>query len=154
MGVEEAHSLVALLTTPLDSSTQENDWLVGTVRNKVQQYGARLQGSVLDIGSSEDVYFDYVRCCVHALMTLKLELKLLVEQEQEAVGERVQSGPKLAADTLSIAQSKSAGSVVQMVVALGLLPNLLPGVGLAADKRSSYRQDMLRAVPERNVLEK
>ena len=85
-------------------------------------------------------------------MTLKLELKLLVEQEREAVGQ--QSGPKLAADTLSIAQSKSAGSVVQMVVALGLLPNLLPGVGLAADKRSSYLQDVLKAVPARSVLEK
>ena len=78
----------------------------------VQQYSARLQVSVLDIGSTDDIYFDYVRCYMHALMTLKLELRLMAEKEQETIGEEVQVGPKLAADALSITQAKSASSMV------------------------------------------
>jgi hypothetical protein len=30
--------------------------------------------------------------------------------------------------------------MVQMIVSLGLLPNLLPGIGLAPDKRSNFLQ--------------
>lgn len=152
--MEEAHALVSLLTAPLEQGTQEDNWLVGTVRAKVQEYGVRVQGGVtiLNLGS-EDVYFDYVRCCVHALMTLKFELKQLVEQEKSAVGTEVK-GPKLAADILSIAQAKAVGSLVQMVVALGILPNLLPGVGVPVDKRSDYLQSVMKSVPEKNILEK
>jgi len=157
MGLEEAHHLVTLLTSPLEQGVTENNWLVGTVRAKVQQYGARIQGgdALLCLGS-EDVYFDYVRCCIHALMTLKFELKLAVEKEINDSME-VEGGkkmPKLAADTLSIAQNKSVGSLVQMVVALGILPNLVPGVGLPLEKRSDYLQAVIKSVPERNILEK
>ena len=38
-------------------------------------------------------------------MTLKLELRLLAEREQEAMGKKVQAGPKLAPNALSIAQA-------------------------------------------------
>ena len=60
--------------------------------------------------------------------------------------ERLQLGPKLAVYTLSIAQAKSTGSVEQMLVALGLLPKILPGVGLAADQHSSAHSSMLMLV--------
>ena len=153
MGVEEAHSLVALLTAPLQEVGAElqADWLVGTIAAKVREYGARVQSLLgLDQG---DVYFNYVRCCVHALVNLKFELKQLAEQEKEVV---VVEGapPRLAPDTLSIGQSRAVGGLLQMVVALGLLPNLLPGVGLPVARRSAHLQAAVKAVPERSVFEK
>ena len=41
-----------------------------------------------------------------------------------------------------------------MTVALSLLPNLLPSIGLNVEKHSSYPQDALKAVPERSSLKK
>ena len=153
MGLKEAHALVGLLTTPLDNVTQDSNWLVGTIGAKVQQYGTKLQDGSTALGlGSNDVYFDYVRCCVHALMNLKFELKQLAEQEKEVLGGS--KGPKLAADALSISQTKSVSSLVQMVVALGVVPNLLPGVGLALEKRSEYLQLVMKSIPERSILEK
>ena len=55
-------------------------------KQTVQQHSARAQGSVLNIGTSDDSYIGYVHSSVR---TLKQELKLLVKQEQEAVGERL-----------------------------------------------------------------
>ena len=54
------------------------------------------------------------------------------------------SGPRLEADALSVAQQKSIGALVEMVVVLGILPNLLPGVGQPPDKRSQFLQDVLK----------
>ena len=56
------------------------------------------------------------------------QVDLKAHQERVAGAERLQSNPKLAADTLSIAQAKSASFAVQMVVAPGLLPKLLPNM--------------------------
>ena len=70
------------------------------------------------------------------------------------MGERLQLGPKLAAYTLSISQAKLASSLVQMTVALSLLPTLLPIVGLAANKHGSYPLDVMKAVPQRSALKK
>ena len=53
-------------------------------------------------------------------------------------------GARLDADSLSISQQKSVGSLVEMVVALGLLPNLVPGVGLQLHKRSDFLQSVLK----------
>ena len=46
----------------------------------MQQYSTRVQGSVLNIDSSDNAYLSHDMSCTHALMTLE-ELNLLVEQE-------------------------------------------------------------------------
>ena len=99
---------------------------------------------------SGDGSFDYVRCCVNALVNLKLELVNAVTEERETPSK----GARLDADSLSISQQKSVGSLVEMVVALGLLPNLVPGVGLQLHKRSDFLQSVLKDLPERKILEK
>ena len=48
-------------------------------KNIVQQYSARVQCFILNIGPSDHVYSDHVCCCTNTLMTIKMELKLLVE---------------------------------------------------------------------------
>ena len=103
---------------------------------------------------SDDVYFDFVRCCVHSLVNLRFELKQLAEQDKEAVEEKKTKEPRLAADALSIQQSKAVERVVEMVVALGVIPNLLPGVGQPIEKRSKHLQDTIKAVPVKSILEK
>ena len=76
-------------------------------KQTVQQQSARVQDSVLGIGSPDGAYFGHVLSCPHALKTLKHKLKLLLEQEREAVGE---------------------------TVALSLFPKLLPSLRLATTK--------------------
>ena len=53
-------------------------------------------------------------------------------------------GPKLEADALSISQQKSVTSLLEMLVVLGILPNLLPGVGIPVIKRSDFLQIMFK----------
>ena len=43
---------------------------------------------------------------------------------------------------------------MQMILALGVLPNLQPGVASPANKRSVFLQSVLEAVPDRTILEK
>ncbi len=50
------------------------------------------------------------------------------------------SGPKLEADALSISQQKSVCSILEMMIVLGVLPNFIPGVGVAVHKRSEFLQ--------------
>jgi len=153
MGATEAHALVAFLTAPPDNGVE--GWLVGAIKTKVKEYGARVPGGAQLIGlGSDDVYFDFVRCCVHSLVNLRFELKQLAEQDKEAVEEKKTKEPRLAADALSIQQSKAVERVVEMVVALGVIPNLLPGVGQPIEKRSKHLQDTIKAVPVKSILEK
>ena len=60
----------------------------------------------------------------------------------------------MAADALSIQQSKAVERVVEMVVALGVIPHLLPGVGPPLERRSKHLQDVIKAVPVKSILEK
>ena len=169
MGVSEAHALVAFLTAAPDNGGE--GWLVGAINNKVRfqqltrsklltifqvkEYGAKVPGGTQLIGlGSEDAYFDFVRCCVHSLVNLRFELKQLAEKEKEVVGEESKETAKLAADALSIQQTKAVERVVEMVVALGVVPNLLPGVGPPLDRRSKHLQDVIKAVPGKSILEK
>ncbi len=50
----------------------------------------------------------------------------------------------LEADALSISQQKSVSSLLEMILALGVLPNMLQGVGSPLHKRSQFLQLLLR----------
>jgi len=142
MGLGEAHSLVSLLLTPTDCpSNASTNWLKTILEQKVQEYSSKCG---LNLTPGPDTYFDYVRCCVNALINLKFELS------------NVSSAPdaKAEADLLSISQQKNVSGIIQMIVALGLLPNLVPGVGAPLDKRSVFLQTVINTVPERSILER
>jgi len=152
MGLSEAHTLVSLLVTPPEvpsSSHSDKNWFVSIISAKVQEYSSKCG---LGIALDSDIYFDYVRCCINALINLKFELTSLVGSSGTKDDE-VQ-GPKLEADALSIAQQKNVSDLVQMVVALGVLPNLLPGIGTPVDKRSVFLQSIIKSIPERSILER
>jgi len=148
MGLSEAHSLVSLLITPPEvpqNSNTEDNWFVSIVSAKVQEYSAKC-GVGIALGS--DIYFDYVRCCVNALINLKFELSSTTSSDKPA------TGPRLEPDTLSIGQQKNVSALVEMVLALGVLPNLLPGVGTPVEKRSLFLQTIIKAIPDRAILER
>jgi len=151
MGLTEAHSLVSLLMTPPvvpPNSNSDQNWFVSIISAKVQEYSSKCG---LGIALDSDIYFDYVRCCVNALINLKFELTSLPSSggNQDEV-----KGPKLEPDALSIAQQKNVSGLVQMVLALGILPNLLPGVGTPIDKRSVFLQTIIKTIPDRSILER
>jgi len=152
MSLAEAHALVSLLLTPPDiPSTSQNDktWFTTIISAKVQEYSMKC-GVNLSLGS--DIHFDYVRCCVNALINLKFELINANNRQEDDTNKS--SIPKLEADALSISQQKSVSGLVEMIVALGLLPNLLDGVGIPLEKRSSFLQSILTAIPERVIIER
>lgn len=148
MGLEEAHGLVALLLTPTDSppaaGRSDKTWLEQILAGKVAEYSS-LCG--LSLSPSKDTYFDYVRCCVNSLLNLRFELTNVATNSG---GDESRLEP----DTLSIGQQKAVLGLVQMILALGVLPNLQPGVASPASKRSVFLQAVLEAAPDRTILEK
>jgi len=146
--VSEAHSLVTLLITPPEvppNSKSDQSWFLSIISAKVQEYSTKCG---LGIALGSDIYFDYVRCCVNALINLKFELTSCVLAEQ------ANPPPKLGADVLSIGQQRNVSALVEMVLALGVLPNLLPGVGTSVEKRSVFLQTIIKAIPDRAILER
>jgi len=145
--------LVSLLLTPAEVPTNADkdlNWFASIISAKVQEYSSKC-GVGIALGS--DIYFDYVRCCVNALINLKFELTSIASSGgQEESGSA--SGPKLELDALSIVQQKNVSALVQMILALGVLPNLLPGVGTPVDKRSNFLKTVVQNIPERAILER
>jgi len=143
----KAHKLVALLVTPTAVQPGEpKTWFMNLLAQKTKDYEQAVDGT-LAVGTES--VFDYVRCCVHALVNLKLELvNALEEQKKEDL-----KGPKLDADTLSIAQQKNVNSILEMMIVLGILPNVLPGVGVAIHKRSDFLQLIIKDLPKLKILD-
>lgn len=141
--LSEAHDLISLLLGQTgDEKKHENLSLV--LQNKVAEYCAKVG---TNLGSEAgDVGFNFVRCSVHALINLRSQLKLAVEQNN------VSGGPP--PDTLSMTQTKASGDLLGMVVALGVLPNLLPGVGLPLEERSDKLINAASLSSSNSVLEK
>ena len=96
MGLEEAHGLVSLLLTPLETpakgSGSDNTWFQTIIARKVSEYSAQCG---LSLSPGTDTYFDYVRCCVNALINLRFELT-------KALGNSPSDERSLAADTLDL----------------------------------------------------
>ena len=147
MGLEEAHGLVSLLLTPTDSTPagrSDKTWLERILAGKVAEYSSKCG---LTLSPSKDTYFDYVRCCVNSLLNLRFELTNVATNSG---GDESRLEP----DTLSIGQQKAVLGLVQMILALGVLPNLQPGLASPPSKRSVFLQSVLAAAPERTILEK
>jgi len=149
----DAHSLVSLLITPPEvppNSNSDQNWFLSIISAKVQEYSSKC-GLGITLGS--DLYFDYVRCCVNALINLKFELAKSANNEPSP-SNAGPGTPKPEADMLSIGQQRNVSALVEMVLALGVLPNLLPGVGISVEKRSVFLQTILKTMPERQILER
>ena len=89
----------------------------------------KLNKEAININSDdENVRWAYVRHCLSLLRCLKDELC---------------QASKIGSDTghvdiLSIQKQQCVSSMIQLVVALGIVPSLLPGVGLPMAKRSKF----------------
>lgn len=94
---------------------------------------------------SENLYWLYLDHCISLLMLLK---NLLDTASKAAMPPQLRgpsqhsSAPPAPPSCLGALQQKTVQSLLQFVVALGINPNLLPGVGLALEQRT------LSPVPE------
>jgi hypothetical protein len=167
MGSEDslgkAHSLVSLLVAPTVVQTGEpKTWFLNLLTKKIQDYSQAVDGILMLAGTTvegehQQPMFDYVRCCVHALVNLKLELINAVDVAKKVappLTDAAIKGPRLEADALSISQQKSVSSILEMMIVLGVLPNLLPGVGVSVHKRSEFLQLIFKDLPKYSILEK
>lgn len=94
---------------------------------------------------SENLYWLFLDHCISLLMLLKnfLDTASTVEMPPQLQGSSQQSNaPPAPPACLGARQQKTVQSLLQFVVALGINPNLLPGVGLALERRT------VSAVPE------
>jgi len=153
MGVEElgrAHKLVSLLVTPTNTNPgSEKSWFLSILHAKNQEYIQAVESAVT---LQDDDAFDYVRCCINALINLKFQLINI--KEEEAKNKEEKKGPRLEADALSISQQKNIASLVELVLVLGILPNLIPGVGIPPGKRSQFLQHVIEGLPEKSIIER
>ena len=69
----------------------------------------------------------------HALAILEDIAKNLKETQES----------QISPDIFSVREQQSIGKVTQLIVSLGVLPSLIPGVGLPAEKRSRFMQRCL-----------
>ena len=88
-------------------------WLEQLLNEKLKAVGEN---------GATDVTWQYVKQCLNLLKELELALK---------------DTPDLDV-ALSIQQQQKVSSLMQMVIALGLVPFLLPGVGVPIEKRSKF----------------
>ena len=77
-------------------------------------------------GDPEDVRWEFVEASMAALERLKVALA----ESEASVGQK--------GAMLSVKAESEVSSLVQTTISLGLLPSLLPGVGLAPEKRSKW----------------
>eukprot|EP00088_Acartia_fossae_P066531 TRINITY_DN8255_c0_g1_i2.p1 TRINITY_DN8255_c0_g1~~TRINITY_DN8255_c0_g1_i2.p1 ORF type:complete len:1085 (-),score=304.99 TRINITY_DN8255_c0_g1_i2:578-3832(-) len=145
----KAHKLLGILVTPTAVQPGEpRTWFSSLLAQKTADYTQAVDGSLI-IGG--EPVFDYVRCCVHALVNLKLELVNALEAQKKQ--DSSVKGPKLEADALSIAQQKNVSSILEIMIVLGVLPNLIPGVGVPIHKRSEFLQIIFKDLPKLSMLE-
>ena len=133
-----------MLTPSETPPAADKDWFKNILESKVREYSSKC-GILINPG--QDCYFDYVRCCVNALINLRFELN-------NVATENTDDQKTVEPDILSIAQQKNVQALVQMILALGVLPNLIPGVGTPVSKRSAFLQTIIQTVPERSILER
>jgi len=169
-GLTEAHKNIKLLVTPTealtasDTTTTSNDWFENVLANKIQEYSNSCGYKIGDV-TTEDVKFTYVRNCINSLVNLRIELvkavkKADLDSKTSGAGDdddndvKKASKPSPAADIISISHQKDICSLVQMVVSLGILPNLIPGVGLALEKRSKFLQSIITGSSSSSDLKK
>jgi len=146
--LEEAHELINLLLGPLE--TTKKDGVTSHFKAKVSEYRDKTGGG---LEPCDDIHFDFVRCSIHALVNLKCQLKMSIESQEKDPESKEIKGNKPPADTLSISQSKAVSSLLQIVVAIGVYPNLIPGVAPPLDKRS---RELLESSgkSEKSILER
>ena len=58
------------------------------------------------------------------------------------------------AHSLSVGQEQHVSSLIQLVFALGVVPSLLPGIGLPVEKRSKFYNLVVPKEPQENSVEK
>ena len=114
------------------------DWLDNLLKEKLN--GAKI-GDAL-----EDVRWSYVAHCLKLLSDLKSSLL-----EVSQIGHDDKTKPPL--DTLSVSQQQNVSSMIQLVIALGIVPSLIPGVGIPIEKRSKFYEIVMRSHDSKSVEE-
>ena len=94
--------------------------------------------------AEEDVPWAFAQECFLLLLTLARHLSTqlaLFEQtlpSPAANQHTPEAAPPLPPDVLSVSQQKTLGAALQFTVSLGLCAHLVPGVGLALERRSAF----------------
>jgi hypothetical protein len=99
-----------------------SDWLDHILKEKL----CKLNNPPTD----SEVRWAYVKSCIDLLQELKDALGQLSGQADKESA--------LPADTLSVSQQQHVSSMIQFIIALGVVPSLVPGVGLPLEKRSKF----------------
>uniref|UniRef100_A0A8C4ZJM2 Transport and golgi organization 6 homolog n=1 Tax=Gadus morhua TaxID=8049 RepID=A0A8C4ZJM2_GADMO len=92
--------------------------------------------------AEEDVPWAFAQECFLLLLTLARHLSTqmaLFECTPPAANRHTpEAAPALPPDVLSVSQQKTLGAALQFTVSLGLCAHLVPGVGLALERRSAF----------------
>ena len=80
----------------------------------------------------------YVETSLHLLQELKHALISVSSNNDQEKPRSVE--PTLSSDSLSVTQQQHVSALLQFITALGIVPSLIPGVGLPMEKRSKFLQ--------------
>ncbi|XP_047107369.1 transport and Golgi organization protein 6 homolog isoform X1 [Schistocerca piceifrons] len=133
------HRALSMLVKPADESNKGelHEILELNIQNAMKELKLDdfsdmqpLHGIKCTVNANSSVRWKFVCVTLHILLSMKVTLKLLSAMPAEGRNK----GPK---DLLSVAQQKTIRTCLQFVVSMGLLPSLLPGVGVALAARCS-----------------
>lgn len=96
------------------------------------------------------MFFRWRFVCVSLYILLSLK-KCLSEKAAKCKGREQADHQQPAADILSVSQQKTIRTCLQFVISMGVLPSLLPGVGISLAARSTSSQKL--KVEELVILE-
>ncbi|KAK2702613.1 transport and Golgi organization protein 6 homolog [Artemia franciscana] len=108
---------------------------------------ASLQGFGIRYCKSVDPRFSYVCSAIISLLRLHAEITELTSKFNSGLVTPVLAPPCI----ISASQRDKIIKLVQYVIALEVLPNLLPGVGIPLKKRSEYAHELLDQASASNV---
>lgn len=112
---------------PFPDST--SDWLDNLLKEKLNLKE--------NVANNEEVRWAYVKECLALLEELKAGMNDVSEKES----------------LLSVSQQQNVSSIVQLAIALGMVPSLLPGVGLSVSKRSKFYEVVAKKESTLSILE-
>ncbi|XP_067120535.1 transport and Golgi organization protein 6 homolog [Centruroides vittatus] len=118
--------------TSLQRKVLENE----AICEKIRTYNQSLLEQT-ERDSLVKVVWLFVEWCLVLMLLLKETLEINKEAAIPRTNEKT-NVPYPEGDILSISQQKSVSSAIQFVIALGVNPSLLPGVGLPVQNRTQY----------------
>lgn len=147
VNLADLHCALAMLVKPADEGTEGelHDILELNIKNALLKLGIKdlcslksLQDIKCSVSPNSSVRWKFVCITLHIMLSMKDCLKDLSSN----VDAKNNDAAKAPLDVLSVNQQKNIRTCLQFVVSMGMLPSLIPGVGISLAARCTSAHNL------------